>query len=177
MPGLVVYHKFLADLVDIAVVQLTNAEDRFPACVGVHFDRIKIADPIYVVGLKVDSRDTATEAVYPCAVNIIEPGEDSAMFQSSYTRFEGLSGAVVVMRVVNGVAKVVGVHVASHDDTVRPPEIEECGKNQKAASDENDYSASNSIASSIHGHHAYRLICEVARVPDLVAFLRERGLS
>ena len=172
LPGVDVYYKFAADLVDIAVIQLTNEGDHFPDFIGVHFNKIKLADPIFVVGLKVDARDEAAEAVYPCNVNVIEKGEHSAMFQSDYASFDGLSGAGVVTRVVNGVTKVVGVHVGSHDATVKHPKIKSSGRELTKRIN----LALDSVASSIHGHHAFCLACEVARVPDLVDFLRDRGL-
>ena len=178
LPGIVVYHEFVADLVDIAVVELTTKGDVFPDCVDVLYDGIKLCDPLCVVGLKTGLRDSVSKVVFRCDVNMIEgdDGGNSAMFQTNYASFEGLSGAGAVTRVVNGVTKVVGVHVASHDETVKHPEIGKSGKKRTFASAESVDLALTSIASNIHGHHAFCLACEVARVPDLVKFLHERGV-
>jgi hypothetical protein len=71
---------------------------------------------------------------------------------------------------VDGKCRVVGIHVASHDDTIKNPELKKTNfKPYATVSDVN--LACESLASSIHGHHAFALICEVARVPDLIAFL------
>jgi hypothetical protein len=176
MPGVIVYHDFRVNRVDIAVIELTKQGDKFPNYIDVHFGRMKLIDPLYVVGLKVGAADEATESVYKCEVNLIERAEDSAMFQASYSSFDGLSGAGVVTCVDRGITKVVGVHVASHDDTRKHTEVKMTKRKNESANAGRVDLALESIASSIHGHHAYCLICEVARVPTLVSFLRDRGV-
>jgi len=101
-----------------------------------------------------------------------------------YTSFDGLSGAGVLTKVVGGVCKVVGVHVASHDRTaadVQHPQVKKARHNNSSAAARSVESSvlayEESLASSIHGHHAYSLICEVSRVPDLVQFLHDNGLN
>ena len=61
--------------------------------------------------------------------------------------------------------KVVGVHVAvaSHENTTIAGTKSQISKfvNFEA-----------SVLSVIHGHKAYSLVCEIVRVPDLVALLK-----
>ena len=84
---------------------------------------------------------------------------------------------------VGGVCKVVGVHVASHNRIaadVQHPQVKKARHNNSSAaarSVESSVLACESLARSIHGHHAYCLICEVSRVPDLVQFLHDNGLN
>lgn len=176
LPGVIVFYAYTKDLIDIAVVELTSS-DEFSCNLSVNFEELRIAQQIFVVGLKVGAFDESMQVVHPCYVNAIERATGSAMFQSNYTSFDGLSGAGVVTKVVGNTYKVVGVHVASHDDTIKHPPVKKARKESTAASVTSVNLACESLASNIHGHHAFCLICEVARVADLVQFLRDRGLQ
>jgi hypothetical protein len=185
LPGKVIFHSFIPDMVDISVVQLSSfstssssssSTSSFSEFLSVIFGSLKRAEKIYVIGYSVGAADESMEVVHPCYVNAIENGTDSAMIQSDYTSFDGLSGAGVVTKVVGGVCKVVGVHVASHDRTVQHPPVKKA-RHSSAASVQSVNLACETLASNIHGHHAYCLICEVSRVPDLVQFLHDNGLN
>ena len=174
--GTVAMVVFEVELVDIAVIELE---------IGVLFScftpvavepPVRYLEVVYIVGLKVNSRDDAMPAVYESKVNIIEPGERNALFQSSYVSFDSLSGAGVVVKKVGGVSKVVGVHVASHDSTTATPPVEKAEHTVDSAGFESVSVALASLSSNIHGHSAYTMVCEIARVPALIAFLRERKL-
>lgn len=65
----------------------------------------------------------------------------------------------------DGIISVVGVHVASHDDTRRTSPKK--GEKKHSLS---DFEAS--VRSDLHGHSSYCLVCEIARVPQLVSFLQ-----
>lgn len=64
-------------------------------------------------------------------------------------------------KIDNNTVSVVGIHVASHND----PQIQK--KRKLIGSTDLE----GSVLSSVHGHTAYSLVCEVARVPDLVNLL------
>jgi hypothetical protein len=162
--GIVEFERFEENMVDIAVI-LLDAGSEF-----IHFipwiDRpVQLTQPITVVGLKYSRVGDAVD-VYArrTAVDMIENiGSSSALFQAQYYSFEGCSGAGVVTTTVNNAVKVVGVHVASHEDTTNT------GKRKRITPTFANFEAS--VQSIIHGHKAYSLVCEIARVPDLVALL------
>jgi len=76
----------------------------------------------------------------------------------------------VVIKMVAGVCKVIGFHVASCNRSVqyRPT---------KKARHDSSATASSFNLGDHHGHKAYFFICQVARVPDLVQFLLNNGLN
>lgn len=173
--GTVALDVFEQELVDIAVIELKNGK-QFPFFTPVAVQSVRLLDVVYVAGLKVNSRDEAMAAVYESKVNIIEPGENNALFQSSYVSFDSLSGAGVVLKQVGGVLRVIGVHVASHDNTTATPSVEKAEHTVDSAGLESVSVALASLSSNIHGHSAYTMICEIARVPALIDFLRAREL-
>ena len=173
--GKVILNVFEPDLVDIAVIELVDSTT-FPHFTPVLGSRsLTLFDYIYIIGYKIDDRDTAMEAVFDSKVHIIEPFERSALFQSSYVGFDSLSGAGVVVKQDGDGFKVVGVHVASHDNTKEVPPVK-AAKDSDSAEWESVSVALASIKSNIHGHSSYTIICEIARVPSLIEFLRQRGL-
>lgn len=92
----------------------------------------------------------------------------------AYTCHDGLSGAGVIATVEGGKYHVVGVHVASHDDTEAPPPI----KRQKGgvvATADSVSESNQSLSDSIHGHTSYALICEVKRVVGIDAAILNLG--
>lgn len=172
----VVHYSFVQGFVDIVAVELTG-EEVFPAYINVDFNGVALTDEIVVVGIKVGAADESMTVAHKCSVTGIENGAGSAMFQSAYTSFCGLSGAGVVTRRTGKGFKVVGVHVGAHDDTEKYPELKKVKKENDYATVDQVNRACTSLASSIHGHHAFCLICEVARVPELVDFLHNNGVE
>jgi hypothetical protein len=170
--GTVVKNVFEPELVDIAVIEL-NTGQQFTHFTPVSAYSVRLLDVVYVAGLKVNIRDEAMPAIYESKVNIIEPGENNALFQSSYVSFDSSS---VVVRQVGNDLRVIGVHVASHDNTTATPPVERAKDTEDSAGHESVSIALASLSSNIHGHSAYTMICEIARVPELIAFFRERGL-
>jgi len=175
LKGTVAMDVFEQELVDIAVIELERGK-QFASFTPIAVQSVRLLEVVYVAGLKVNSRDEAMAAVYESKVNIIEPGENNALFQSSYVSFDSLSGAGVVVKQVGGVLKVIGVHVASHDNTTATPPVEKAEHTADSAGFESVSVALASLSSNIHGHSAYTMVCEIARVPALVDFLREREL-
>lgn len=162
--GRVEFERFERNMVDVAVIVLDSS------AVFNHFmpysdQPVRLAQPIAVVGLKYASvgDSVSTYARVSSVDSIEELGDNSALFQAQYYNFDGCSGTGVITATVGNVLRVVGVHVASHDDTTlgRPK-----GKKKRTYSD-----LEASVASAIHGHTAYSLVCDIARVPDLLALL------
>ena len=60
----------------------------------------------------------------------------------------------------------VGVHAASHEDSRQTVQIKE--KKKRTLSD-----LEASVRSDFHGHSSYCLVCETARVPELITFLTD----
>lgn len=167
LSGVVVFNSYESQLVDLSVIEIRN-EAQFTDFIRVHSDPISHLDEIAVMGFKVGVADETLPVYYTAEVNAIENTVGSAMFQATYASFAGLSGAGVVTKIRNGECKVVGIHVASHDDSTKNPK-----KRKPTVKSVN--LACESLASDLHGHHAFCLICEAARVPDLMTFLRDKN--
>ena len=60
-----------------------------------------------------------------------------------------------------------GKYSASHDNQSSPSFV----KKKRTFSE-----LEASIASKIHGHTAYSLVCEIARVPELIAYLNQKNI-
>lgn len=164
--GRVEFERFERDMVDVAVIVL----DQDSSAVFNHFmpysdQPVRLAQPIAVVGLKYASvGDTVnTYARLSSVESIEELGDSSALFHAQYYNFDGCSGTGVITAVVGNVLRVVGVHLASHNNTTLG------GPKSKKKRTYSDLEAS--VASAIHGHKAYSLVCDIARVPDLLALL------
>jgi hypothetical protein len=163
--GRVEFEEFAPDMVDIATIALED-EFEFTHFIECSFERVQLLQKLVVIGLKYGS---CGDAVFPYArstsVEMIEEvGDDSALFQASYYSFDGCSGAGVVTKVVNSIPKLIGVHVASHEDSSSTGAV----KRKRKATFAN-FEAD--IRSEIHGHKAYSLVCEIARVPSLTTLL------
>jgi hypothetical protein len=163
--GIVEFERFEKNMVDIAVI-LLDVGSEFNHFIPWIDQPVVLTQHITVVGLKYASvGDIVNTYARSTTVDMIEEfGPNSALFQAQYYSFDGCSGAGVVTTTVNNVAKVVGVHVASHEDTTAT-----VGKRKRDTSDFANFEAS--VQSVIHGHKAYSLVCEIARVPELVALL------
>lgn len=171
LAGKVEFERFEKNMVDIAVILLdsTLAYTHYIDCTN---QRVKLTQDITVVGLKYSIvGDTVNTYARRTTVDMIEEfGPTSALFQAQYYSFDGCSGTGVVTVTENNVVKVVGVHVASHEDmssSSRSSQIQ--GKRKYSIDSYADFEAS--VHSAIHGHKAYSLVCEIARVPDLVQLL------
>ena len=162
--GIVEFERFEKNMVDIAVI-LLDVGSEFNHFIPWIDKPVVLTQHITVVGLKYASvGDIVNIYARSTTVDMIEEfGSSSALFQAQYYSFDGCSGAGVVTTTVNNVVKVVGVHVASHEDTTI------VGKRKRVASHYADFEAS--VQSVIHGHKSYSLVCEIARVPELVAML------
>ena len=79
-------------------------------------------------------------------------------------------GGVVVTRVGNKFA-LVGVYVASHDKTVVVKAPARKRKKGAAVTAEDFDAAMMTVNTNIHGHGSYCLICEAARIPELMSML------
>jgi len=186
----VVFISFEPGARNIAFVQLESGH--FDYYTPVSVTPVHLLDKVSIAGLTVNSRYEVNNCAFETNVNVIEEGEGNAFFQCSYVSFDSLSGPGVVVKQINKCFKVIGVHVASHDETVRAPEFlplridaevepktaAKKGRNSKASEQEvaDDYEstlpAMASLSSNIHGHHSYTMVCEIGRVEDAVAFLR-----
>lgn len=164
----VIFSKFVELQVDIAVVELCDGEDVFPVCIPISTHSARLLQPIIVVGITSGLDDTATVYAAQGQVTLIEP--TGALFRSTYACHDGLSRAGVIVAIEDGTFHVVGVHVASHDNTEAPPPIKKM--KSSAASADSVSENTQSLASSIHGHTAYCLICDITRVPDAIEVIQ-----
>lgn len=166
MSGKVEFERFEENLVDVAVIKL-EATSEFDHYIAHCDEPVKLDQPLKVVGLKYATiGDSVSHYVRRTCVEMIEEFcETSALFQAQYYSLDGCSGTGVVTAVYGKALKVVGVHVASNEDsTLLSPDGKPTKKRSFARFEA-------SIASAIHGHKAYSLVCDIARVPDLMALL------
>lgn len=166
--GTVIISRFAVDKVDISLVELNQDQIPFDFFIEVSKKPVYLRQAIIVVGF-ISSPGHHTEVfAKDCRVTTVET--DSSLFRSDYSSERGMSGAAVIVAVENGEDRVVGVHVGTHDDTQPPPKIKgsKTGNHANAASVSDSQS---SLAGAIHGHTAYCLICEVARVNDVIEVL------
>jgi len=173
LTGKVEFERFEKNMVDIAVI-LLDSTLAYTHYIDWTNQRVKLTQDITVVGLKYSIvGDTVNTYARRTTVDMIEEfGSTSALFQAQYYSFDGCcSGTGVVTVTETNVVKVVGVHVASHEDmsssSSRSSQIQ--GKRKYSIDSYGDFEAS--VDSAIHGHKAYSLVCEIARVPDLVHLL------
>ena len=152
-------------MVDIAVVVLDD-NHYFKNFLPWETPKVTITQSITCFGLKSGSDgDNVSPFALPATINCIESKPGSALFQSTYYSLDGCSGAGIVTTLKNDIISVVGVHVASHEDSKHTVPIK--GKKKRTLSD-----LEASVRSDFHGHSSYCLVCETARVPDLTEFLR-----
>ena len=167
--GKIIFVKFEPMKVDIAVVELDFGVT-FSSFVPPCQHTVKLGQKIRVVGWlpSLINSDEYSEFFGESSVVLIEKG--STLFRAQYYCEDGLSGAGIIVCLDDGAFRVIGVHVASHDSTEEPPKIKKAklgdGADAKSVSD-----SSSSLAASIHGHTAYNLICEIARVENLLPLI------
>jgi hypothetical protein len=166
--GVIEFVKFSPDEVDIAVILLDDG-DAFENFIPWSAPPVYLTQFVTVVGLKYSGNsDEVLPYAQSTSVLMVEGG-DSTLFQAQYYNFEGCSGTGIVTTLVGGQVVLIGVHVASHDNTLVP----EPGESRKRTRTMSDLEAS--ITSALHGHTAYSLVCEIARVSELVKLLNEKS--
>ena len=163
----VILSRYLQNEVDMALLQLNADETPFDAFIEIRREPVQLGQQLALVGLVSNSRDETTTYFETFQVAVIDAG---ALFQSTYYARKSLSGSAVIVSIDNGEFHVVGVHVGTQDDTEAPPPIKK-GRKGSYASANNVAESQQSLADSLHGHTAYCLICEVARVSDIVSAL------
>jgi hypothetical protein len=165
----VIISKFEVKRVDMVLLQLVLGEPLFEDFIEICRTPVRVGQEIAIIGLVPNSADELTVFFEPCKVIVIDAG---AIFQSNYVARDCFSGSAVIVSLENTGIRVVGVHVATQDDTVSPPPITySTNKKHKAAYQAlvKDVEDSNSsLANSLHGHMAFCLICDVARVPEIL---------
>jgi hypothetical protein len=67
---------------------------------------LQLVDEIYIVGTKIGPYDESMPVAYKYYVNAIEEATGSAMFQSDYSSFDGLSGGAIAFGVSTSVSLV-----------------------------------------------------------------------
>jgi hypothetical protein len=163
--GRLEFEKFESNMVDIAVI-LLDSPSEFIYYMELADEPVKVLQEIIVVGLKYGSvGDMINYYARKSSVDSIEElGPNSALFQAQYYSFDGCSGGGVITVASSSSAKVVGVHVASHEDSSNRP-----AKQRKITSFAN-FEAD--VESVVHGHNSYSLVCEMSRVPEIVNLLK-----
>jgi hypothetical protein len=188
MGGTVRFMRYAADEVDIAVVTL-NGSAQFTEFIPYSSTPVSLLQKLSIVGLKADRYGEYNPYYSSVEVHYIEPY--TSLFQATYYSQDGMSGCGIVSVLRGTQHFVVGVLVASHDKTaaITTPAIDEEERPKKKAK-RGEVSLAKQVAalkkshrdlakdqltidSNIHGHHAYNLICEIARVDGLIEFLSE----
>jgi hypothetical protein len=169
--GTVIFSQFEELKCDVSLIELDAREPCFETYIPPAQHEVKLEQEIRIIGLlpsllDPDSKYTRISRV--AAVFGIEEG--STLFRTQYYSEDGLSGAGIITTLDEGHLRLVGVHVASHDATERPPAIKKV-KKSRAADADSVSDSSPSLAGSVHGHTAYQLVCEIARVDGLKTFL------
>jgi len=167
--GKVIKSVFEVKRYDLALIELDDGQSNFAVYIPIHRSPVKLGQKIKFVGLAVGLNDDSMTYAESAEVNAIEP--ESALLRSAYYGIEGFSGAgIVVIDEGNGQYQLVGVHSSAHDDTVKPPALKKIKKSNSATA-KSISDMGSSLSSSLHGHIAYCLICEVARVNEIQILL------
>lgn len=166
----VVFCLFVEQDVDIAVIELDTTEPNFEIYVSVARRRVFLGQNMTIFGMKKNNHDELGFYRADCQANYIDPNESSAIIQSDYTGHDGLSGAGVITVIEDGQHHLVGIHVASGDNTSVPPHQEKKKRTVQMLSEDMD-----SLTSDLNGHRSHTLICEAFRVNGLHTFLFKTG--
>jgi len=163
--GAVFNQWFEVNVRDIALIKLNDDQQPFQHFLNILERPVKQNEKIMVVSMIPNLLGVLKFASQDSKVFMIE---DTTLCRAQYYAIDGFSGCGAITEVQpNGEVLVVGVHVASHDNTEEPPPIKKL-KGSKAADHESVSSSSNSLSKSIHGHTAYSLICIANLVPELM---------
>ena len=152
--------------VDIALLRLKDGQTPFQHWLPVATRRIEIQERVSVVSLQPGLAGGFGFASQPTTIFMFDP--HTALCRAQYYAMDGLSGSGIITapNPADGCVYVVGVHVASHDSTDAPPPIK---KKKGGAADADSVSrSSDSLASAIHGHSSYCLICVANMVPEIM---------
>jgi hypothetical protein len=96
----------------------------------------------------------------------VERSPDSAVFLSQYYCEAGMSGAAVVTIRQQGVDKLVGLHVGTHDATTKMPLWDRTSYSLKQLGVYVE-KVTQHLAGCIFGHASYTIVCDLAKVPTL----------
>ena len=156
--------------IDIAVIELNAGSTAFRYFMPVNNTPVKLGGKLYVMSRRaVDAPDEYTECVEDCSVTAVI--KNTAIVHSRYYAEAGMSGCGVVATRVGSNFALVGVHVASHDKTVAVEAPVRKRKKGAAVTAEEFHATMMTVNSNIHGHGSYSLICEAARIPELMSML------
>ncbi len=163
--GTITFSRYAQDQVDISVITLDNSSI-FSHYIPVSQVPVTLGKEMMIISMSITSSGEFAPATDISHVRLIET--QGTLFQATYFSSTGMSGAGVVAINTGDRLEVVGVHVASHDNTVA---VEPVPKKAKGMSKDKYNRDMMTINSNIHGHGAYSLICEPARIPELLHFL------
>jgi hypothetical protein len=152
--------------VDIALLRLKEGQATFQHWLPVATRRINMQECVSVVSLQPGLSGGFGFASQPTTIFMFDP--ETTLCRAQYYAMDGLSGAGIITapNSADGSVVVVGVHVASHDNTEQPPPIK---KKKGGTADADSVSlSSDSLANAIHGHSAYCLICVANMVPEIM---------
>jgi hypothetical protein len=155
---------FQPDTHDIAVITLLDGGE-FTHYKPFSRTPVTMGQPIHVVSYTSDRRGDYGLTLDIVHVRKIEA--NTSLFQSQYYSTEGMSGSGVIVAAVGGEIKVVGVHVGSHSTSVA---VDGRRRKKRKSSEEFNKLDMATINSDIHGHGPYTLMCDPARVPEVVEF-------
>lgn len=116
--------------------------------------------PLQFVGLTCDSANETKTFAVKCDVIMIDAG---ALFQTAYPSHYNIFRAALVVSVDTGGFRVVGVHVG----TLNPPT-----KNSRMGESATAQSVEDNRCSSAQSLWTVGVICEIARVPDILRALQ-----
>lgn len=165
------------NVVDMAVIELNEGYKDFENQMAVNTTPVSLGTNIWVICRRpISGPDEYSDCLLKYHVSVVV--DNTSLFHSAYYSEDGMSGCGVVASFVGNTFKVVGVHVASHDRTVavdveQEEEVRPSKKQktkhvkEKGVSREEFDNAMLTINSNIHGHGAYSIICDVARVEGL----------
>jgi hypothetical protein len=169
----VVFSRYNPGKVDISVLELDTEE--FKHFMPAHCQKVNELDDIFVIGMKLQD-DVSENFVAQGQVNSLR--KKCSIFESDYAGCAGLSGAPVVTIIEQGELRVVGVHVAVHGDSAEDGGVESISSEQESqpATRRQLSDGLTTLSQASHGRSTYAMICELARVSGLQAFISKRGM-
>ena len=156
---------FEENKVDMALLRLQDGQPQFEHWLDVMNRPLQIQERVSVLSLQRGLLGSLGFSSQATTIFMFDP--DTTLCRAQYYAMDGLSGSgVITESQSDGLVRVVGVHVASHDDTDSPPPIK---KNKEEVVDAGSVSASSdSLARQLHGHSSYCLICVANLVPEIM---------
>ena len=163
----IVFSRFKHEAVDIAVLML-DSPHKFDDFITVHGKPMQELEKMYVFGMKLENNETPQDFSAECQVNTVR--KKGAIIEADYPGHRGLSGAPVVTVVENNALRVVGVHVGTHGESA----VIDKGSTENQSQFASRKDVHDALSTFSHDNHAlssYAMICDVARVKDLMKFL------